>query len=104
MRSIVHFLPMFAIVAMIGCGFAPEKVSPSDPRIVPLIQAAASFDRATYGFTPISTNGDIRLESRPRASYDAMLHFYGDTSRTIAFRKIPSGYKWIEEQEIFTGP
>jgi len=104
MRSIFYFLPMFATVAMIGCGFVPEKVSPSDPRVIPLIQAAASFDRATYGFTPIPTNGDIRLESRPRPNYDAMLHFYGDTSRTIAFRKTPSGFKWIEEQEIFTGP
>jgi len=33
-----------------------------------------------------------------------MLHFYGDTSRTVAFRKTPDGYKWIHEQETFTGP
>jgi hypothetical protein len=104
MRSIVRFLPVFVMVTLVGCGFVPEKVSPSDPRVVPLFQAAESFDRAAYGFTPIPTNGDIRLESRPRANYDAMLHFYGDTSRTIAFRKTPSGYRWIEEQEIFTGP
>ena len=104
MKSIVYFLPMFTIVTMTGCGFVPEKVSPSDPRVIPLIQAAASFDRETYGFTPIPTNGDIRLESRATASYDVMLHFYGDTDRTIAFRKTPSGYRWIEEQEAFTGP
>ena len=95
---------MLTASVLSGCGFVPEKVSPSDPRITPMLQAAASFDRATYGFTPIPTNGDIRLESRPRAGYDAMLHFYGDTSRTIAFRKMPDGYKWIHEQETFTGP
>lgn len=89
---------------MVGCGFVPERVSLSDARVVPLIQAATNFDRAAYGFTPIPTNADVRLESRPRAGYDAMLHFYGETSRTIAFRKTPTGWKWIHEQEIFTGP
>jgi len=33
-----------------------------------------------------------------------MLHIYGETSRTIAFRKVGPDYKWIGEQEIYTGP
>ena len=104
MQIIVQLLTISAISLTAGCGFVPEKVSPSDPRVAPLIQAATNFDRATYGFTPIPTNADIRLESRPRAAYDAMLHFYGETSRTIAFRKTSTAWKWIHEQEIFRGP
>lgn len=61
-------------------------------------------DRAALGFTPISTNANIRLELSSRANYDAMLHVYGDTSRTIGFRKESDGYRWISEQEIHTGP
>jgi len=104
MRIISHLLTASVICLTAGCGFVPEKVSLSDTRVVPLVQAATNFDRAVYGFTPIPINGEVRLEGRPRAAYDAMLHFYGETSRTIAFRKIPTGWKWIHEQETFTGP
>jgi len=104
MRTISHLLLASAISLVAGCGFVPEKVPLSDTRVVPLIQAATKFERAAYGFTAIPTNADVRLESRPQASYDAMLHFYGETSRTIAFRKTPAGWKWIHEQETFAGP
>lgn len=62
-------------------------------------------DRASLGFSPITTNSQISLEL-PSAggAYDAMLHVYGSTSRTIAFRKTSSGYRWISEQEIHEGP
>jgi hypothetical protein len=33
-----------------------------------------------------------------------MLHIYGRTSRTIAFRKQGGGFTWIGEQEIYKGP
>jgi hypothetical protein len=33
-----------------------------------------------------------------------MLHIYGRTSRTIAFRKQADGFTWIGEQEIYKGP
>lgn len=104
MRVISHLVFASVISLTAGCGFVPEKVSLSDSRVVPLIQAATNFDRAIYGFTPIPTNAEVRLESRPRAGYDAMLHFYGETSRTVAFRKTQTGWKWIHEQETFTGP
>jgi hypothetical protein len=55
-RSIVHLSFALTVVALSGCGFVPEKVSLSDPRVTPLLQAAASFDRVTYGFIPIPTN------------------------------------------------
>src|SRR5262249_39256305 len=87
-----------------GCSVVPKKVSVDDPQIRPLLQAAASFDRTFYGFTPIPKAADVRLESRARAGYDAMLHIYSKTSRTIAFRKTSGTYKWIADQEIFQGP
>ena len=76
-----------------------------DPRIQPLLQAAASFDRTSFGFTPIPQAAQVYYESRPTEKYDAMLHIDGTTSRTIAFRKTPDGtFHWIGEQEIFQGP
>ncbi len=91
-------------LALVGCGFVPKKVQVADPRLKPMWDAARSFDRAAYGFSPLPAAGDIRLESRPRAGYDAMLHIYTKTSRTIAFRKTLTGYRWIGEQESFQGP
>ena len=61
-------------------------------------------DRTTLGFTPVTTNAQINLELRSGGAYDAMLHVYGATSRTIAFRKTATGYRWISEQEIYQGP
>ena len=75
-----------------------------DPRIQPLLKAAAAFDRMAYGFTPIPKSADVRWESRPTAHYDAMLHISAKTSRTIAFRKTDSDWRWIGDQETFEGP
>jgi hypothetical protein len=75
-----------------------------DPRIQPLLQAAATFDRIAFGFTPLPQTADVRWESRPTERYDAMLHITARTSRTIAFKKAATGFKWIGEQEIFQGP
>jgi hypothetical protein len=55
------------------------------------------------GFTPLPKEAKIVLEG-PGEGYDAMLHVYGKTYRTIAFRKSNDGYKWIGEQEVYTGP
>jgi hypothetical protein len=44
------------------------------------------------------------LEERGSAPYDAMLHIYADTARTVAFRKTGHGYRWIAEQEQYYGP
>lgn len=100
-RPLISMVVAFFVV---GCGVLPEKVSVKDPRVQSLLKAATVFDRATYGFSPLPTNGDVYLELKSRSDYDAMLHLGGKTSRTIAFRKNASGYYWIGEQELFPGP
>ena len=104
MRQFALILLTLAVAALSGCDLSPEPVSLSDPKIAPMLKAIAAVDRSSMGFTPIPTNARIRLEMRPRAGYDAMLHIYAATQRTIAFRKTPDGYKWIAEQEIHYGP
>ena len=69
-----------------------------------MLKAVAAVDRGSLGFSPIPTNADVQLEEGGRAPYDAMLHIYADTSRTVAFRKTPDGYRWIAEQELYYGP
>jgi hypothetical protein len=87
-----------------GWSEIPTNVTLSDPRILPLLKAMDQVDRAALGFSPIATNTQISLELQSGSTYDAMLHVYGATSRTIAFRKTGSGYRWISEQEIYEGP
>ncbi len=91
------------MLATARAGLSPEKVLLTDPQIQLLLKAMEQVDRAALGFTPVTTNSQIRLESSNR-SYDAMLHVDGATSRTIGFRKTVSGYRWIFEQEIYQGP
>jgi hypothetical protein len=98
-RSVIYITLVLA-----ACGSIPRKVALDDPRIQPLLKAAASFDRTSQGFTPISKTAEVRWESKPTKKYDAMLHFDSKTSRTIAFRKSGTGWRWIGEQEIFPGP
>lgn len=92
------------LIALVGCDIVPRKVAIDDPRIQPLLTAAAAFPRATYGFTPIPKQALVRWESRPTTRYDAMLHIEGKTPRTIAFKRDTSSYRWIGEQETFEGP
>jgi hypothetical protein len=92
------------VILLVGCSAVPQKVSLDDDRVRPLLAAAAHFDRTRYGFSPIPTDGSVTLESVPNDGYDAMLHFFGKTARTMAFRKTSAGYVWIGEQELFQGP
>ena len=87
-----------------GCDSFPKKVEMSDPRIQPLLSAAATFDRSAYGFTPIPQAATVRWESKATSRYDAMLHIDSKTSRTIAFRKAGASWRWIGDQETFRGP
>jgi hypothetical protein len=91
-------------VTLIGCGIFPERVSQDDARLTPMFDAVARVDRVSMGFTPISPDATIRLETGPRSGYDVMLHVHGKTSRAISFRRTDTGYEWIGEQEIFEGP
>jgi hypothetical protein len=64
-----------------------------------------SVDRAQYGFTPLPKTGRVLIEGKSsHDDYDAMLHFGGNPSRTIAFRWDGKAYQWFGEQEVFVGP
>src|SRR5688572_12696660 len=104
MKMLTRSAFLFCSILAFGCGWVPKPVSFEDPKVQPLLRAVNEVDRAALGFTPLTTNAQLRLETGKRANYDAMLHVHGETSRTIAFRKIPGGYRWIAEQEIHTGP
>ena len=69
-----------------------------------MFDAISRVDRRSLGFTTIAPDDSIRIEWGPRHGYDVMLHIGGKTARTVAFRRTPSGYDWIGEQEIFEGP
>lgn len=100
-----HLILMAAVIALAGCGPKPPS-SIADPRLASFTQAIeAVADRETLGFSPISEQARVMLEKGGNAPYDAMLHIYAETSRTVAFRKNPDGsYKWIAEQELIYGP
>ena len=95
---------ILVMILLAGCDIVPTRMAVDDPRLTPMWEAARSFDRQAYGFSPLPVTGDVRLERRPRAGYDSMIHIYEKTSRTIAFRKTPNEYHWIHEQESFQGP
>ena len=99
----MHRLIPLLFLVIAGCS-RPKDVSFSDPTVAQLLQAVDRVDRAAIGFTPIDTNSRLRIESTPRAGYDAMLHVYSSTRRTISFRRDESGYRWTGEQEVHTGP
>jgi hypothetical protein len=97
------FRVLSILVLATACGFAPEKVSLSDPEVQELLEARDRVDTAAMGFTPIEKPTNVRLE-RAQGSYDRMLHIHDRTARTISFRATPDGWRWTGEQEIHRGP
>jgi hypothetical protein len=91
------------LLALCGCGVFPETVELSDPEVTALLSARSRVDTSSLGFTPIEHADSVRLE-RSSGAYDRMLHIEGTTSRTVSFRAIAGGWRWIGEQEIHTGP
>jgi hypothetical protein len=71
-----------------------------------MFDAIGRVDRTRLGFTTIPIDAQIRVEWHPMSdkAYDVMLHIYGKTSRTVAFKRTAQGYDWIGEQEILDGP
>jgi hypothetical protein len=92
---LVKYPIIFAALVLKSCHVVPQRVAMDDPQIQSLLQAAASFDRTNYGFTPIPKAADVRLEFSSGGRYDAMLHINAKNSRTIAFRKTSDGYQVI---------
>jgi hypothetical protein len=81
-----------------------RTVQMSDPALKPFA-SMYSVDRAQYGFTPLPNSGPVSIEGKSsHGGYDAMLHFGGKASRTIAFRWDGGAYLWLGEQESFEGP
>ena len=84
--------PILIILTLLtGCGFTPEELPYDNPQVQQLLRATEAASTNRFGFTPVSTNSDIRLE-KSSGVYDRMLHIYGRTSRTIAFRKQGGGF------------
>jgi hypothetical protein len=92
------------IFFILGCGILSQGMTLDDERIALMLKAIDEVDRASLGFTPIPKSSEVTLE-QSHQTYDVMLHIYSnESSRTIAFLKTLEGYRWIHEQEIFTGP
>lgn len=107
-RNVSHKMKALCCLTLFlaGCGLVPQKISVTDPEVQSLFSQARFFPREDYGFSPLPTDEktDIRIEKHSKGAYDVMLHIYGGTSRTIAFRRNETGYRWIHEQEVFQGP
>jgi hypothetical protein len=94
---------LLCLALLTGCGLTPEKLPSTDPQVQELLRATEAASAKRFGFTPVETSADFRLE-KSSGAYDRMLHISGRTNRTIAFRKQAEGFAWIAEQEIFRGP
>jgi hypothetical protein len=103
-QSRSRWFVLVTLLLELGCGLIPAGVSQDDLRLKPMFDAMAGVDRRAMGFTPIARDADIRLEWGRGQPYDAMLHVYAKTSRTVAFKRTVNGYEWIGEQETFKGP
>lgn len=110
----LHRLPMLRLLLvaacvpagsaiLASCGLTPERLAFDDPQVQELLRATDAASAHRFAFTPVPPEADIRLE-KASGSYDRMLHVYGPTSRTIAFRKQADSFVWIGEQEIYKGP
>jgi hypothetical protein len=96
-----HFFVSVVLALTTSC---MRTMNLGDPALKPFA-SMYSVDRSQYGFTPIPNNGPVSIEGKSfQGDYDAMLHFGGNPSRTIAFRWDGKAYQWIGEQEIFKGP
>ena len=94
-----------AVLSLLGLlGGCMRTAQLDDPALKPF-ENMYSVDRAKYGFTPLPKTGRVLIEGKsPHGDYDAMLHFGGNPSRTIAFRWDGKAYQWLGEKEEFEGP
>ena len=102
-KHLRHSAILVAVFSLFGCEQHPEFIAYHDGKLKPFITALAAVNRDSLGFTAIPEDARITLEGQS-TTYDAMLHVYGRTSRTIAFKRQGNGYRWVGEQEIYTGP
>ena len=85
------------------CPTDRHPVQVDDPRLAGFWNAAAVFDRARYGFSPLPTTGDVILEHHPNEG-SAVIHtcqLSDRAYRTIHFRLGGGEGRWIGEQQSF---
>lgn len=73
-----------------------------DKRFAPFWEALSKIDGDALGFTPISPEDRVEVGGTIGET-DVTLQIYGDTSRTVTFKKVGNSYQWIHEQEIHEG-
>ncbi|OGR26161.1 MAG: hypothetical protein A2139_00920 [Desulfobacca sp. RBG_16_60_12] len=88
------------LAAFMNCG--PPRLRFSSPEMDPYRDAIQVLDREALGLTPIPD--DAWVEIQADGGPQVWVAIYGDTSRTIVLKQVPSGYQWIAEQEIAYGP
>jgi hypothetical protein len=94
--------PLFALALFTAA--CRNSVSAGDAALKPYA-AMYAVDRGKYGFTPLPTTGTVMIEGRSSSgAYDAMLHYGGNPSRSVAFHWDGRAYQWLGEQEVFDGP
>ena len=119
-----RYIPyLLALAFIVGCGRADRsqrRVRITPQSLAPYADALA-YPRAKYGFTPLPTNGWMKVESIDRENwsasypppvYDVMLHFYDGSAgagykyqaRTVGLKKVEGRLVWIGEQQLFHGP
>jgi hypothetical protein len=86
----------------------------TSPKLRPF-QAMYAAPRTQYGFTAYPKHASVMVETRTgadakTAGYDAMLHIYSGerihsgTEWDVSFKRVNGQYRWIGEQETWTGP
>src|SRR2546427_691075 len=53
---------LMSLALLAGCGFTPQKLPYADPQVQQLLRATEAASTNRFGFSPVSSNSDIRLE------------------------------------------
>ena len=89
-NSLIIFLVSVVLALTTSC---MRTVNLGDPALTPFA-SMYSVVRSQYGFTPIPKTGPVSIEDKSfHGGYDAMLHFGGNPSWTIAFRWDGKAYR-----------
>lgn len=97
-----YFSLLFSAL-LAGCSEFAQPIDFKSPELEPFWEATRAVDRTEFGFSTIDPKSEVLIK-RTSGRYDVMLFVKADTIRAIGFRKTALGYKWIHEQEVYTGP
>ena len=85
------------------CPASRHPIQVDNPRLAGFWNAAAAFDRAGYGFSPLPATGDVILEHHPDEG-SAVIHtcqLSDRAYRTIHFRLGRGEARWVGKQQSF---